>query len=298
MAKRTPPLNALYAFAVTARHLNFTRAAEELFVTQGAVSRQIATLEDYLGFSLFHRHARGLRLTQQGSNLLPEVQASFEQLFHATSKASLKNSVIRLKAPTCAMRWLVPQLMKLENEQPDLHISLTTTTDHSVDFKTENFDAAILFSSEAIPSHKACKLFDEEISPVIAAHLVEQPNVFTEKSDLSRFTFLHPTQDERDWHLWLQTHKTDSVIMKKNQHFDTMDLAISAAIQGFGVAMADVTLVAEDIRMKRLVQPFPEQVKTGAAYYLVYRVDNNKKALLGAFTEWFSQPINPLNSLD
>lgn len=86
--------------------------------------------------------------------------------------------------------------------------------------------------------------------------------------------------------------------MKKNQHFDTMDLAISAAIQGFGVAMADVTLVAEDIRMKRLVQPFPEQVKTGAAYYLVHRVDNNKKGLLDEFMEWFSPPVNSLNSIN
>lgn len=298
MAKRSPPLNALHAFAVTARHLNLTRAAEELFVTQGAVSRQIATLEDYLGFSLFHRHARGLRLTQQGSNLLPEVQAAFEQLFNATDKASRENAVIRLKAPTCAMRWLVPQLMQLEHEKPELHISLTTTTDHGVDFKTENFDAAILFSSEAIPPHKACKLFDEEVSPVIAAHLIEQTDATIEETELSRFTFLHPTQDQRDWKLWLQAHKAHSVTMKRNQHFDTMDLAISAAIQGFGVAMADVTLVEEDIRMKRLVRPFPEQVKTGAAYYLVHRGESNKKGLLDAVVEWFSESIHPLNSIE
>lgn len=104
MNNRIPPLNALHAFVVTARHLNFTRAAEELFVTQGAVSRQVASLEAWLGFSLFQRHARGLRLTSQGSQLLPEVRDVFEQLFRVTNRVKEGRS-IRMKAPTCAMRW-------------------------------------------------------------------------------------------------------------------------------------------------------------------------------------------------
>lgn len=295
MNKRIPPLNALHAFVVTARHLNLTRAAEELFVTQGAVSRQIATLEDYFGFALFHRHARGLRLTQQGLNLLPELKGAFEQLFKATDKACRENSVIRLKAPTCALRWLLPCLVKLEQENPEMHVSLTTTTDHGIDFKTENYDVAIIFSEDTTPFRHSYKLFDEVISPVMAPHLCDNVANNFSIENLARMTFLHPTHDQRDWKLWLQSQSVDEQIMRRNQQFDTMDLAISAAIQGFGIAMADISLVAEDIKMHRLVMPFPDTVKTGAAYYLVHRPKADT-ALLSEFTDWFKpKPEMPID---
>lgn len=287
MNNRTPPLNALHAFVVTARHLNLTRAADELCVTQGAVSRQIASLEAYLGFALFQRHARGLALTPQGSQYLPEVRSAFDLLFSATHKICRENAVIRLKAPTCAMRWLVPQLMTLENEHPEIHVSLTTTTAHDVDFKTENFDAAIVFAEQPLSATHGYKLFDEVISPVIAPHLIEKIENNGRKLDLSQFTFLHPTQDQRDWKLWLETHFNHPISIRKNQHFDTMDLAISAAIQGFGIAMADISLVEEDIRMKRLIKPFPESVKTGAGYYLRQNPQGTHSKQLQIFLSWF-----------
>jgi LysR family glycine cleavage system transcriptional activator len=295
MSKRTPPFNALHAFVVTARHLNLTRAADELCVTQGAVSRQIASLEAYLGFSLFQRHARGLILTLQGSQYLPEIRTAFDLLFSATQKACLENSVIRLKAPTCAMRWLVPQLMKLESEHPEIHVSLTTTTTHDVDFKTENFDAAIVFAEQPLLATQGYKLFDEVISPVIAPHLVEKRGMVENELDLSTFTFLHPTQDQRDWKLWLSSNASRTIAMRKNQHFDTMDLAISAAIQGFGVAMADSTLVEEDIRMKRLVRPFAESVKTGAAYYLQTPPQSSQLPQYLTFLTWFNSPLSHID---
>ncbi|WP_315710181.1 LysR family transcriptional regulator [Brenneria uluponensis] len=284
MNKRMPPLNALHAFVVTARHLNFTRAAEELFVTQGAVSRQIAALEAWLGFSLFQRQARGLRLTQQGSLLLPEIREAFDRLFTATDNAYRKNGIIRMKAPTCAMRWLVPRLMSIEQERPDIHVSLTTTTEHDVDFNIEDFDVAIVFAPDVAPQQHDGKLFDEVLSPVLAPHLLpDGPGTLTQAS-LCRLTFLHPTYDQRDWRLWLKTHPIDEQVMRRNQQFDTMDLAISAAIQGFGIAIADITLVAEDIQQQRLIMPFDDTVKTGAAYYLVHRP--------GMQAEWLNDFIN------
>lgn len=287
MNKRTPPLNALHAFVVTARHLNLTRAADELCVTQGAVSRQIASLEAYLGFALFQRHARGLALTPQGSQYLPEIRTAFDLLFSATHQACSENAVIRLKAPTCAMRWLVPQLMKLENEHPEIHVSLTTTTEHDVDFKNENFDAAIVFAEKGLSAGEGYLLFDEVISPVIAPHLIEKLGYPIGEPDLSNFTFLHPTHDQRDWKLWLKANVIRDISMRKNQLFDTMDLAISAAIQGFGVAMADTTLVEEDIRMKRLVKPFTGSIKTGAGYYLKEHPHSHQSAQYKTFIHWF-----------
>src|SRR5690606_6923212 len=165
MSRRSFPLNAVDAFLVTARHLNLTHAAGELCLTQGAVSRKIASLEAWFGFPLFERHARGLRLSSQGSALLPELQSAFEHLLTIADRARAHQTVIRLKAPTCAMRWLVPRLLKVEREQPDLQIALTTTTDHNVNFKTESYDAAIVFGTHMSAGDL---LFEEALTPVIS----------------------------------------------------------------------------------------------------------------------------------
>lgn len=291
MSKRLPPLNALHAFVITARCLNLTRAAEQLCVTQGAVSRQIAALEAFLGFALFQRHARGLNLTERGRDLLPEVEGAFDQLLHATQRATLENGSLTLKAPTCAMRWLVPQLMHLEEAHPELEVALTTTTGHSIDFKNEPFDAAVIFVADGEPPAGSIRLFDERLVPVLAPSLCERLGSQPTIEAVCSQTLLHPTRDRRDWQYWLHCTGRERVEQRKHQHFDTMDLAISAAIQGFGVAMADELLVAEDVRMGRLVQPFAEPVATGAAYYLLHRPASNKQGLLQTLTHWFIDAV-------
>lgn len=275
MLRRSLPLNAIDAFLVTARHLNLTHAAKELCLTQGAVSRKIAALEQWFGFPLFERHARGLRLTPQGSALLPELQAAFEHLASVAEQARQQQTVVRLKAPTCALRWLVPRLLRLERENPDLQVSLTTTSDHTVNFKTEPYDAAIVFGTQLSAGDL---LFEEALTPVIGAQ-------GDEHSAPEQMTFLHPTRDKTDWTLWLTGQTQIAPVMKKNQHFDTMDLAISAAIQGFGIAIADETLVAEDLRAGRLRRPFSHSVKTGACYRLVLRASPDKAAGLAIFRD-------------
>lgn len=280
MSQRPLPLNAIHAFIVTARHLNLTRAAGELCITQGAVSRKIASLESWLGFSLFDRHARGLRLTPQGSALLPALQAGYQQIFDA-AQASRQQAVIRLKAPTCAMRWLLPKLVALEKRRPDLHVSLTTTVDHSS--QLEHYDAAILYGT----SGRGMRLFEEELTPVIAPGLLASSS-FTEQR-LAAMTFLHPTTDSRDWQLWLKSQRM-AIPLLRNQHFATMDLAISAAIQGYGVTVADVTLIAEDLAMQRLVAPFSGRVKTGALYSLIRRPAEEAPPLLDELVSWLATP--------
>ncbi|WP_034455731.1 LysR substrate-binding domain-containing protein [Buttiauxella noackiae] len=278
--RRNFPLNTVDAFLVTAKHLNLTRAAKELCLTQGAVSRKISTLEEWLGYALFDRHARGLHLTPQGSALLPELQHAFEHLLNVASNACHKSSVIRLKAPTCAMRWLVPKLVQLESVSPEIQVALTTTVEHGVNFKNEPFDAAIIFGQQG---SSGVLLFEERLTPVLSQHLLPEGVLTTQ--DLSRFTFLHPTPDRTDWTLWLAQNTAIAPAMNKNQHFDTMDLAISAAIQGFGIAIADATLVAEDLRRGRLVQPFTNEVKTGASYHLALRSGSEESPALEAFKE-------------
>ena len=272
MSRRSLPLNAIDAFLVTARHLNLTHAAQELCLTQGAVSRKIASLEAWFGFPLFERHARGLRLSPQGSALLPEMQSAFTQLLNVADRARAHQTVIRLKAPTCAMRWLIPRLLDVEREQPDLQIALTTTTDHNVNFKTESYDAAIVFGTHMSAGDL---LFEEALTPVLSP--------LRAGATLGALTFLHPTRDKTDWSLWLAKQESPAFVMHKNQHFDTMDLAITAAIQGLGVAIADETLVAEDVRAGRLLRPYETSIKTGASYRLVLRETPGEENGLAAF---------------
>ncbi|MBY4951099.1 LysR substrate-binding domain-containing protein [Pantoea sp. DY-17] len=279
MSRSALPLNAIHAFLVTARHLNLTRAASELCITQGAVSRKIATLESWLGFALFTRHARGLHLTEQGAALLPELQQGFAMLVNATEKASRSNASIRLKAPTCAMRWLVPRLVALEQQRPDIHVALTTTLDHGS--QLDNFDAAIVFGPS--PAGSIC-LFEERLTPVMASSVTPP----TQIGELAKFTFLHPTPDSRDWQLWLAG--LDAALpMTRNQHFATMDLAISAAIQGFGVTVADVTLVQNDVVNGRLIAPFATSVATGVSYSLLQRAEKDAPPFLPELVAWLSE---------
>ncbi|MCS2167314.1 LysR family transcriptional regulator [Scandinavium manionii] len=286
MSRSQLPLNAIETFLVTARHLNLTHAAKELCLTQGAVSRKIATLEAWFGFPLFERLARGLRLSPQGSALYPELMTSFNQMVMVAEQARQQQTVVRLKAPTCAMRWLVPRLVDIEQRFPDMQIALTTTTEHSVNFKTEPFDAAIVFGTHM---NAGDLLFEESLTPVVSHRLADN-------TQFSGMTFLHPTRDKTDWSLWLaQLPVPLTSAMQKNQHFDTMDLAITAAIQGFGVAIADETLVEEDLLSGRLVRPYALSVKTGASYRLVVR-EVSAKAI--GLTQFRSGLLNPASRDD
>lgn len=153
-------------------------------------------------------------------------------------------------------------------------VALTTTTDHSVNFKTESYDAAIVFGTHFSAGDL---LFEEALTPVISPVRAQDK--------LESMTLLHPTRDKTDWSLWLTKQAVHAPVMHKNQHFDTMDLAITAAIQGFGVAIADETLVEEDIRAGRLLRPFDASVKTGASYRLVLRESRSNADGLAAFRE-------------
>ncbi|WP_437610936.1 LysR substrate-binding domain-containing protein [Erwinia sp. V71] len=280
MTRRSLPLNGIHAFIVTARHLNLTRAATELCITQGAVSRKIAALEAWLGFSLFDRHARGLTLTPRGAALLPELKSGFEQMVNATERASKSAGTVRLKAPTCALRWLLPRLVALEQQRPDIHISLTTTTEHST--QLENFDAAIVYGP---PLEQGRLLFAEALTPVLAASLLKKTPL--QPADLTQLTFLHPTTDSTDWQLWLRAQQLE-LVMKRNQHFATMDLAISAAVQGYGVTVADVTLIQDDLAAQRLIAPFSASVRTGAVYSLLQRPEKDAPPFLAELVAWLS----------
>ena len=173
--KRLPPLPALHTFLITAQCCNFTRAAEQLYITQGAVSRQIAGLEEHLGYELFIRQARGLDLTAEGREWLPRVQQIFGLIDEAVEQIGEKRETLQLKAPTCVMRWLLPRLLQWQRERPDVPVELTTTVKHGVDFHREQFDAAVMYGAPPDSSLASHHLFDEQLTPVCSKPLLEGP---------------------------------------------------------------------------------------------------------------------------
>jgi len=288
LMRRLPPLNALQIFETVARHRSFTRAAEHLCLTQGAVSRQILALEDYYQFPLFKRHAKGLTLTAEGELLLPAVKESFARIEEISLRLTRQRTDLALKVPTCVMRWMLPKIMQFQADYPDLHVQITTTWQHDVDFQVEPFDAAIVYGTSAGADVQAVPLFEERLTPVCAPQLL-QDKPLVKAADLSRHTLLHPTRDHRDWKMWLDHVDARDVDANLGPSFDTLDLATNAALQGFGVAISDLALIEEDVAAQRLVRPFDTVLTTGARYYFVYPDSVAHQQKVNLFRDWIDR---------
>ncbi|WP_213779419.1 LysR substrate-binding domain-containing protein [Caballeronia sp. dw_276] len=284
--KPLPSLDVLKTFAVVAQRLNFTRAADLLNVTQGAVSRQISGLEAHLGYALFVRQPRGLALTPNGAMLLAPVQQALAQITEALERSGAHSGTLRVKCPTCAMRWILPRVIRLQNERPELVIEVTASVSHGVEFNAEQFDAAIIFGQPAGKGVSAHHLFDEVLTPVCAPGLLKRTTRAITPDDLADQTLLHPTRDRRDWLRWLAAYGYRGLPSAKAQHFDTLDLAISSAMQGLGVTIGDLSLIEEDLAAQRIVTPFSLCVPSGASYYLIYPERPAASKVLSEFAEW------------
>lgn len=296
--KRLPPLPALHTFLITARCCNFTRAAEQLHITQGAVSRQISGLETHLGYRLFTRQARGLDMTAEGRELSARMEQVFGLIEEAVVQRDTRPRTLQLKAPTCVSRWLLPRLMQWQVERPDIPVQLTTTAAHGADFRREQFDAAVVFGVAPGQSVHAHHLFDEQLTPVCAPSLLQGMPPLKHSTDLAQHMLLHPALDERDWTRWLKAAGITLGNLGKGQHFDTMDLAMTVASHGAGVAMGDRALIGADLDAGRLVAPFDLSVRTGAAYYLVYPDGRECPTALRVLMDWLLIQATTQTGLD
>lgn len=286
MNNRTPTMKELQSFLVTAQQLNFTAAAQILNVTQGAVSRQIIALEERLKVRLFSRHARGLTLTSKGHEFLPLVEHAMNQIHHAVDQVSNDKRQIKLKAPSCITSWLLPKLMSFQQTYPDIDVELTSAIKHNVNFATESFDAAICYGKQ--PKQKELNtylLFNEYLSPMCSPNLLNGNTPPLKANDMVNFTWLHATPQKSDWKLWLANCDKKLANGEQNQHFATLDLAVSAAIQGFGIAVGDITLAKQDLDSGRLIMPSPTTVASGNGYYLI-RPQNIHSPSLDLLFEW------------
>ncbi len=282
-----PSLGLLRTFVTVAERLNFTHAAQRLHITQGAVSRQIARLEQQLGFTLFVRQARGLLLTERGAALLAPLQQALEQIEAALVGASAQTGTLRVKCPTCAMRWLLPRVIQLQTRHPEMDIALTTAITHGVDFNRERFDAAVVYGRPAGQEARVVHLFDEVLAPVCVPEMWQAAETIA--AALTNKTLLHPTRDRRDWLAWLKAAGCDDMPVTKAQHFDTLDLAMTAALQGYGIAIGDLCLIEHDLQARRLIAPFAQYVRSGEAYHLVFPAQTAPSPALLLLVNWLQQ---------
>lgn len=294
MVRRLPPLYALRAFELAARFSSFTQAAENLFITQSAVSRHVKTLEEHFGCALFDRKGPKIFLTQAGRLLAQELQIGFRLIEQACTTTSRKEHTLRVKAPsTLTMRWLLHVLDEFNTvdgaEQAQLSSEWMDVD--FVNFDVEPFDCAVLLGNGRFSSDLGfIKLFDEWLIPVCSPGLLAQH----EQNGEGVFSaeLIHPSRDRRDWQRWLErVGLMSAVSWQKGKIFDTLELGISAAIQGRGVSIGDLALVGDELVKGSLVLPYNKAVSTGDSYYLVWPVRSNSNATLESFKRYLLEAV-------
>ena len=288
MKRTLPPLNGLRAFEAAARHMSFTDAAEELSVTQAAISHQVRGLEQRLGLKLFVRRNRSLLLSESGQAYLPAVRAAFDQLNEATEKLLQKDRGGHLTVTTTssfAMKWLVPRLGGFQRSNPEIDVRLHTDT-HLVDFAREDVDIGIRYGRGQWPSLTAEWLVNEDVMPVCAPSLIKGPNALRRPADLKRFTLLHIGNFPDNWQIWLTAAGVKGVDATRGTFFDFALVAYQAAIDGLGVALGRQPLIEPDLKAGRLVVPFDFKMSTDFSYYVVYPPEAIRRRKIKAFRDW------------
>ena len=276
------PLNALRAFEVSARHLNFTRAAAELNVTQTAVSAQVKNLEQRLGVPLFRRLPRGLVLTDEGLALLPMLSDSFARmgtLLEQFRGGRLHEVLTVAAVGTFAVGWLLPRLDGFRREHPFVDLRLLTHNNR-VDLAGEGLDGAIRFGQGAWHGTEAEPLVDAPLSPMCAPALAARLHA---PADLARETLLRSYRAD-EWARWFDAAGTACPLLR-GPVFDSSLAIAAAAAQGMGVGLLPAAMFAADLREGRLVQPFAVELPLGR-YWLTRLQSRPPSAAWRAFRTW------------
>jgi len=293
MSRRLPPLNALPSFEAAARHLSFSRAADELRLTHGAVSRAVRNLEDQLGVQLMMRATRSVRLTPIGASFATEVREVLERLAAATSAATQQTSgVVNVSTiDSFAARWLMPRLSRFRRSRGDIDVRVATS-ERLADFVSDGIDIAIRCGGGQYPGLSAELLMQEDHFPVCSPRLLKGRHPLRKPADLARHTLLHDVFTV-DWAIWLRNAGINDIDSHRGPTFLSSDHAIQAALRGEGVVLGRSALVADDLAAGRLVRPFKLSLPAAFAYYVVYPPRALQRASVKAFRDWLISEALP-----
>jgi len=297
-----PPLNALRAFEATARHLSFSKAAEELHVTPAALSHQIRGLEDLLGLKLFHRRARSIELTEAARLIQPGIRNGFESLRAAIDqlgRGHREKILVVSSTPGLTAKWLVPRLYRFLAKHPDIDTRITASTGYA-NFTSDGVDLGIRLSSGAHPDLYVEKLSDEWLLPLCSPRLLEGGSPLRTPTDLPRFNLIQidlpgvvPT-----WADWMRLAGIEGIDTRRGLRLNVADHALDAASEGAGVVLGYKLVASHDIALGRLVAPFgPEIPVPGRSYHFVCPKGDEKRPAVKAFRDWVFAEIEETSAL-
>jgi LysR family glycine cleavage system transcriptional activator len=289
---RLPSLDSLRVFSVAARHLSFTKAADELHLTQSAVSHRVRTLEEELGVVLFNRIQRRLELTSAGRSLAQRVDQAVADISRAIARLDLVDDA-RLTVtmlPSVASRWLVPRLPRFHALHPDIELQLIADP-RPFDLRAAGIDLAIRFGQGTYPGYAVTKLMPDRVFPVCSPRLIAQHGPVTTIERLLDLPLLHDSATEgdgsgTDWRSWLDHFGLSDAVCDRGQRFSDAGLLIDAAVLGLGVALARGSLVYDHLANETLICPLHLAAPTAFAYYLVGLPETTGLQKIVRFRDW------------
>jgi LysR family glycine cleavage system transcriptional activator len=295
MAQQLPPLTTLRSFEASARLLSFSKAADELHVTHGAVSRAVRHLEDHLGVKLFKRSVRAVNLTPAGAAYAASVRDVLDRLASATAVIMDQQKLGVLNISTLdsfAAKWLIPRLFRFRQAHGDIDVRLATS-EKLADFVNDGIDIAIRYGNGRYPGVKAELLMQEDVFPVCSPLLLKGTRSLKTAADLTHHTLIHD-DFKIDWAMWLKSAGVEGIDPHRGPRFASSDHAVQAAVQGEGVVLGRSALVADDLQAGRLVKPFSVSLPADLAYYVVYPPQTYQRPKVRAFRDWLFEEVNRL----
>jgi LysR family glycine cleavage system transcriptional activator len=287
MRPRLPPLNALKAFEAAARHESFTRAAEELCVTQGAVSHQVKALEAELAIKLFNRERQRLIITEAGRDYLTVVRDALDRIAIGTERLLQRQNAGVLTvstSPDFAAKWLVHRLGHFAEAHAEIDLRVSATL-HHVDFAREEVDLAVRHGDGNWPGLDAVRLSREQLFAVCSPKLLSGRGRLAKTADMLKFPLIH--MDSRaDWKNWLQEAGLDDTAAMHGPLLNRASMVIDAAINGQGIALARTTLAAFDLINGRLVRPFPLTLPLSKTYWIICPKATAALPKIATFRDW------------
>ena len=292
--RRLPSLNALRAFEVAARHLSFKAAADELHVSQSAVSHQVKALENYLGVALFDRKTRAVELTRRGRLYYPILRDAFDTIAEGTEMLLGESPAASLTVQvysTFTMRWLLPRLVGFQEAHSEVMVRLHTAQTNP-DFEQSDIDAAIMIGEATGIGLRQDYLFDCELSPVCSPAYLEKHGAINSPAELASHALLQVYPSAEDWYVWLQANGAGQVNPDRGQQLESYDVALTSAAQGMGVALGQQPYIARDLATGSLVELFPQlRVRNPLQWHLTCRREHGELPKLRAFREWLLEEI-------
>jgi LysR family transcriptional regulator, glycine cleavage system transcriptional activator len=292
--EKLPPLNNLRVFEVVARHLSISRAANELNVTPGAVSRQLTALESFLGTQLFSRKHRDLILTKKGRDYYEDISKSLSEIKSSTKRLFSERNQNQLKVrcyTTFSIRWLIPRLSSFLALYPKMEVVLTTSMD-PVNFDQEDLDCAIRLGDGAWSDANVTRLVSNIILPVCSPSLLASSSI-KNLQDFGRYKLLDTISRPDDWNLWFKSIGMNVKLEDFSRlSYESSALCYSAAIEGHGIAMAQYFLVESELRDGKLACPFHQFLnRESFTYYLLTPLGKNESQQAKDFRTWLLKEI-------